>query len=363
MHRTLTTLGLSRDQIIVHLLQKGQTVHGEPERKAMAEKNPDRVIVLDQGSRSGPSIVENAEVKCLVIDHHNAGPDDRPSGAQFVSACHYPPVATSSLQTYEICSSLHSSLPENTAWLCVIGTHGDLGTSLKWDPPFPDMSLTFKQHTKKALNDAVSLLNAPRRTATFDVVTAWNALLAASSPAGILKNDRLLAARAEINAEVERCTHAPPKFSADGTIAVLRINSAAQVHPVIATRWAGFLKSKALEIVMVANSGHLEGMVNFSCRIAKCARSRDPPVNIIARLKEVVDQAGGGLRERMGEDYARGHKEASGGIVREADFEELMRVLRVGEKLEKKEGNAGVGKSPKKAMTEQNNLKNYFAKA
>ena len=47
------------------------------------------------------------------------------------------------------------------------------------------------------------------------------------------------------------------KFSPDGKIAVFRIRSEAQVHPVIATRWAGHLQSKALEIVLVANEGYL----------------------------------------------------------------------------------------------------------
>lgn len=50
-------------------------------------------------------------------------------------------------------------------------------------------------------------------------------------------NKRLLSARAEINEEVEKHTHTPPKFSKDGKVAVLRIHSAAQIHPVIATRW------------------------------------------------------------------------------------------------------------------------------
>jgi hypothetical protein len=52
-----------------------------------------------------------------------------------------------------------------------------------------------------------------------------------------MNNRRLAEARQEINLEVERQTHTPPKFSKDGKIALLKINSKAQVHPVIATRW------------------------------------------------------------------------------------------------------------------------------
>jgi len=62
-------------------------------------------------------------------------------------------------------------------------------------------------------------------------------LLDAKDPKEILNNRRLLAARQEINEEVEKRTHTPPKFSKDGKIAVLKIESQAQVHPVIATRW------------------------------------------------------------------------------------------------------------------------------
>jgi hypothetical protein len=58
------------------------------------------------------------------------------------------------------------------------------------------------------------------------------ALLASTTPSSILKNPRLLESRREIAAEVERCTHTAPIFSADGRVALLRLTSGAQVHPV-----------------------------------------------------------------------------------------------------------------------------------
>lgn len=81
------------------------------------------------------------------------------------------------------------------------------------------------------------LLKSARRTAKFDVISAWKALLEADGPKAVLANPRLLQARREINEEVELKTHAAPKFSRDGKIAVLRIDSMAQIHGVIATRW------------------------------------------------------------------------------------------------------------------------------
>lgn len=116
---------------------------------------------------------------------------------------------------------------------------------------------------------------------------------------------------------------------------------------------------------MVANSGYRPGYVNFSCRIARTARSRDPPVNIIQSLKAVAALDKGDLVERMGESFARGHKEASGGIIPAAEFEELMILMRIGEKPDpkpdgeiKSNTKAGMKASPKK-----NNLLNYFGKA
>jgi hypothetical protein len=140
---------------------------------------------------------------------------------------------------------------------------------------------------------------------------------------------------------------------------VFRISSAAQVHPVVATRWAGHLSSSKLEVVLVANDGYLPGMINFSCRIPRCARARDPPVNIIEILKAAAERAEDPtLRERLGESFARGHKEASGGIVPESEFNELMEVLEIGKKSEVTQGK----KTEKTSPPQGNTLMNYFSK-
>ena len=102
-----------------------------------------------------------------------------------------------------------------------------------------------------------------------------------------------------------------------------------------------------------------EGKINFSCRIARCAKTRmgDDAVDIIHLLKE---EAGEELVSRMGESFARGHKEASGGIVGKGVFEEFMVRMGVGEKKEKKVGVTGAGKA--RVLPEQkNSLMNYFA--
>lgn len=131
---------------------------------------------------------------------------------------------------------------------------------------------------------------------------------------------------------------------------------------------------------MVANDGYLPGKVNFSCRVARCAYARDPgaPPNIIDILKSYADRApsselttsqegpntqGGEelitaskltLRERLGDNFARGHKQASGGIVEAEDFEELCRAMEIGVKREQ------VSSPKKSSMGQKNTLDRYF---
>jgi hypothetical protein len=149
---------------------------------------------------------------------------------------------------------------------------------------------------------------------------------------------------------------------------------------VIATRWANSIKgSKALELVMVANDGYLpgQGKTNFAVRVARSAlqarkvaatkgsqQSLAPAFKKFKRESDVDDSTGidsgknkleakatnttpavndedenmgisipailsayanrvPGLREELGDDFARGHAHASGGIVSHDAFERL----------------------------------------
>jgi hypothetical protein len=49
--------------------------------------------------------------------------------------------------------------------------------------------------------------------------------------------------------------------------------------------------------------------------------------NLIALLKEYGDSIEG-FRERVGEDFARGHKEATGGIINKVGFGRIVLVQR-----------------------------------
>ena len=61
----------------------------------------------------------------------------------------------------------------------------------------------------------------------------------------------------------------------------------------------------------------------------------------------------------MGADFARGHREASGGIVPTAEFEELMALLKIGEKPDPDP--ASPAKKRRAGPAQKNNLMNYFA--
>ncbi|KAF5230033.1 hypothetical protein FANTH_14005 [Fusarium anthophilum] len=329
IRRTLILLGLDSKLISCYTMNKNSLLHYMDSRRNMEAYKPSYIIVLDQGSQKSEPVIDSPH-RALVIDHHLAEDDDHPEGAILVTANKCPPIATSSLLTYLICRDLHEGVEEACGWLCVMGTHGDLGNAIRWRSPFPNMQATFETHTKKTINNSVKLINAPRRTARYDVPRAWEILIKASSPIELVKNRFLKEARAEVLVEMKKAGHMVPKFSADKKIAVIRINSKAQIHAVIAARQARQLSSRELQVVMVANEGYTRGVVNYSCRVPTCARGRDPPVNIpeiLIRAAEGADDDT--LIERLGPRFAGGHKNASGGMIPQAEFEEFLEVIGV----------------------------------
>jgi len=167
-----------------------------------------------------------------------------------------------------------------------------------------------------------------RRLAECPVQIAWSTIESAKRPQDVASSEGLHAARKLIAQKVEQHTHTPPKFSKDGRFALLTINCPDQIHPVIATRWAGHLKSAKLEAIGVANTGYVPGRVNFSVRLAR----RNPlakDTNLIELLKEYASRTPS-LKEKLlteNEDihFARGHREASGGSLDPEVWEEFIK--------------------------------------
>ncbi len=161
---TLTHLGLPPSLISVHFPAKGSNIHAAPERERIAAYSTRYVIATDQGSRGGPAPVDDPATKTLIMDHHWS--TEFPEGAVVCLAAQCPPVATASTLAYVVCTGMlgggekDRKVKQRLDWLCAMGTMGDLGTSFKWEAPFPDMRECFKRWTKKTLGEAIALLNA-----------------------------------------------------------------------------------------------------------------------------------------------------------------------------------------------------------
>ena len=108
---------------------------------------------------------------------------------------------------------------------------------------------------------------------------------------------------------------------------------------------------------MVANTGYTAGHTHFSCRVARSARAA-ADVNIIALLKSYAARAPG-LADEMGDNFARGHRQASGGIVDTAQFERLWEVM-IATVPEDGQGAESPRKKRKKGEVQKNMLEGWI---
>ncbi len=288
---------------IVELPGKGEHVHSASMRARLAGLRGDGLVVLDMGSRRGP-IVEG--LSTIVIDHHDAA--EIPDNTLYVSGATLDPVPPTGLLAYELLAPL---VPlDDIAWLAVMATIGDLGER---HPFIADLAPIAARYKKTHFKEAIALINAARRSATYRAQLAWNVLASASGPVDIARGAlpgvaELEACRAEVKAEVERVARVAPKLAND--VAMIRFTSGAQVHPLIATRWAPRLAPK---IVIAANDGYLPGRVNFAVRSAST-------IDLLAFLR------GLGLGAVEGE-FANGHPRATGGSIPPHEFARLLAAL------------------------------------
>ncbi|BGP27927.1 phosphoesterase, RecJ-like protein [Rhodotorula toruloides] len=383
LSRTLRALSHPPSLTAIYHLPRGLNIHSPQASAEMlssfpTEGGPTRCIVLDQGSRPGPALLPPDQCKTLIIDHHLS--DSFPAESQVLSACHSLPVATTSLLTYSLCAELVPELRGKGALAlgALVGVYGDLGSGkVKFgspDDPWPaSLAPAEKALTKSALSKSVALLNAPRRTPEFNVASAYAALEAAGDAEdetpgtglkSVLGDEKLLGAKERTAEETKRWQAAPPVFTKDGRIAVVTVDSGYQIHPVIATRWTGTLrKAKTLICVMCANTGYTPSHVHFSCRAPR--QPGAPPPDLIAfltSLKPLCDALSPGWSERVGDDFARGHREATGGIIRTEEWEVLCKAVELGVKKEKSEGASGKGAKGKVIDPGQKNtLDGFFA--
>ncbi len=241
----------------------------------------------------------------MIVDHHV--PTGQPEDATVISGNGLAPEPTSALLAWWCAAALGPA--DDLLWLAALGLIGDMAD----EAAFPEIATAQARWGKTALRQAVSLVNAPRRTAAADPSPALHLLLTGNGPKAITKadspeRDALVAAKAEVRDAVEAARRVAPRVRGD--VAMIRFHSPCQIHPLIAQQWRGRLKDK---IVLAANTGYRDGWIHFAAR-------SDRGENLIDFLAH---------HRPAGADshYGSGHAQATGGALRPGDWNAFVAGL------------------------------------
>ena len=282
----------------VRVLGRSETPWSEEIRAELGPRGPGGLVVADLGTRSEPVL---PGVPPIVVDPHvPRGAAAGGGGVAVLSGDAEDPVPTTSLMAHRCAAALGDT--SDLLWRAAVGLVGDLGDKA----PFPELAAAKKLCTGTAIRETVSLINAPRRTASGDYGPALDLLLAADSPKDLLSGrhpglDALRAAREEVKAALEGAKRVPPRIGGD--FALIEIDSGCQIHPLVAQSWRMRLKDK---VVLCANHGYRPGWVHVAARTAL-------PRDLVALLRDVAPPG-------ADENYGGGHAQASGGALRLADW-------------------------------------------
>ncbi len=301
--RGLPRLGFTNVQVVPS--ERGESAFSGEARTRIAALQPHALIVTDLGVNHAGVL---PDLPTLYIDHHL--PVGEPSDATIISGYGWDPIPNSAWMAYELLCPFADI--EDLAWIAAVGTLSDLGDSAPW----PKLAGIKKRYTAKWLKEAVALVNAARRSSAFDIETPLRLLMEADHPRAVSEDEergagKLREYRAEVNAALAEARKQAPIFSSSQPFALLKLNSACQIHPLIAQQWRGRLPKYA---AIGANTGYLPGVVAFSARTAR------PDLNL-PQILQGVD-----LGEYNG-TYGYGHDQASGGHLPPHAFNALMDAL------------------------------------
>lgn len=301
---------------------RSESAFSDGARERLRALAPDALLVADLGVNKGGTL-EADGVPVLYVDHHR--PSGAPEAAYVVSSYDWDPIPCSAWLAYDLLAG--EADVADLDWIAAVGVLSDLGERAPW----PRLGAAKKRHTATWLKEAVALVNAARRAPTFDAPTALDALLTFDGPKALAQSDteaadRLRAAREAVKAELAEARKAAPVFSDRAPavpeavapsglrFALVRVDSAAQVHPLIAQQWRGRLKDYP---VICANTGYLDGLVAFSTRSAR----RDVR---LPELYQSIDTPGWNGR------WGHGHDQASGGHLPPDVFNGVLDALGFG---------------------------------
>ena len=296
----------------VRLVGRGENAWSDAFAAEVAGRAPPGLVVADLGMRD-----RTLHERLAVIDHHV--PRGAPEGATVVHGLDVDPVPSTSLLAWWCASGLPGGA-DDLLWLAAVGLIGDLGDKA----PFDAVPLAKKCYGAGKLKELVALVNAPRRGASGDAAPALDLLMATDDPADALSGRHpglaaCEAARAEVKAALAEARRAPPRFGSryGGEVALVRVDTPCQVHPIVAQSWVGRLRGAT---VFAANFGYLPGHVSFSGRGAKDA---DLPAFLAAHRPDGADPL----------LYGNGHARAAGGALTHAAWNEWIADLGFGPEM------------------------------
>lgn len=284
------------------MVGKAETPWSDEVRERIKAQKPGGLILADLGTRAAPVL---PGCPALVVDHHY--PTGEPEQAITISGNGLSPEPTSALLACWAAGALGDQA--DLLWLAAIGLIGDMAE----DRGFDELAQAQQRWGKTALRDAVTLINAPRRTGAADPGPALRLLLRSHGPKDITKGQdadaqALHAAKAEVRAAMEDAKRAPPLVGEE--VAVIPLDTPCQVHPLIAQQWRGRLRDK---IVIAANRGYRPGWVHFAARSATG--------------RNLIDFLAAHRPANADERYGNGHAQATGGALRIADWNSFVADL------------------------------------
>ena len=269
---------------------------------------PAAVIATDLGV---PAHAPFTGVPTLILDHHvPLGAPSAPA-TTVVSGYGSEPQPCSSVLAWYAAAEVTD--PGPLAWLAALGVIGDFGEAGL--AAFPDLqAAALVGNSRTALRAATTLINAARRSTTGNADAALALLRKANSARDLTagahtETQALEAARDEVTAELQQARRVAPVFA--GPVALLRVHSRCQVHPLVAQAWVGRLRGS---IIVAANSGYRDGFVHFAARTG----SGEPLVDFLrAKCPPLAAD----------ESCAGGHQQASGGALRADSWVRFARDL------------------------------------
>ena len=291
-----------RSRVSLQATGKGQSAWSLASLRQVAVTHPQVLIVVDLGSRPQPLF---PGVPTLLVDHHR--PLGKPDAATLISSYGWAPSPCTAALAYWLVAEMADV--RDLDWIAAVGIVGDMGEHATIEP----LPQARKRYGSRLIRETTALINAARRSASGDATPALRALLSASEPADITRNripeaETLHAEREEFNAALSEAKRVAPTIT--GNLALIRVRSPSQVHPVLAQIWRSRLPE---HIVMVVNEGYTPDRASFSLRTALDVNLLD----FLEPFRSSLDAT----------ELGYGHDKATGGSLPCEDLKRFLATL------------------------------------